>query len=71
MPAPPSSLIDPAIGHLDDVAQDVAAERPGLLVLLARAADPQHRRGVRHRLAGILGRASCAVVSGARVGGLV
>ena len=43
MPARPSSLIDPAIGHLDDVAQDVAAERPGLLVLLARAADPQHR----------------------------
>jgi len=66
MPAPPSSLIDPAIGHLVDVVQDVAAERPGLLAVLARVADPRHRRGVRHRLAGILGLALCAVVAGAR-----
>ena len=65
MLAPPSSLIDPAIGHLVDVAQDVSAERPGLLVLLARVADPRHRRGVRHRLAGILGLALCAMVAGA------
>jgi predicted transposase YbfD/YdcC len=66
MPAPPSSLIDPAIGHLVDVVQDVAAERPGLLAVLARVADPRHRRGVRHRLAGILGLALCAVMAGAR-----
>ena len=66
MPAPPSSLIDPAIGHLVDMVQDVAAERPGLLAVLARVADPRHRRGVRHRLAGILGLALCAVVAGAR-----
>ena len=66
MPAPPSSLIDPAFGHLADVVQDVAAERPGLLAVLARVADPRHRRGVRHRLAGILGLALCAVVAGAR-----
>src|ERR1022692_2273756 len=66
MPAPPSLLIDPAIGHLVDVARDVAAERPGLLGVLARVADPRRRRGVRHRLAGILGLALCAVLAGAR-----
>jgi hypothetical protein len=31
-----------------------------------RVADPRHRRGVRHRLAVILGLALCAVVAGAR-----
>ena len=66
MPAPPSSLIDPAIGHLVELAGDVPGEQPGLLGLLARVADPRHRRGVRHRLAGILGLALCAVVAGAR-----
>jgi predicted transposase YbfD/YdcC len=34
--------------------------------VLARVADPRHRRGVRHRLAVILGLALCAVVAGAR-----
>ena len=34
--------------------------------MLARAADPRHRRGVRHRLAVILGLAVCAVLAGAR-----
>ena len=34
--------------------------------MLARVADPRHRRGVRHRLTGILGLALCAVVAGAR-----
>jgi len=34
--------------------------------VLARVADPRHRRGVRHRLTGILGLALCAVVAGAR-----
>jgi hypothetical protein len=29
-----------------------------------RVADPRHRRGVRHRLAVILGLALCAVVAG-------
>ena len=66
MPAPPSSPIDPALGHLVEVAVDVAADRPGLPGVLARVADPRHRRGVRHRLAGILGLALCAVVAGAR-----
>ena len=66
MPAPPSSLIDPAIGHLVELAGDAAGEQPGLLGVLARVADPRRRRGVRHRLAVILGLALCAVVAGAR-----
>ena len=40
--------------------------QPGLLAVLARVADPRHRRGVRHRLAVILGLAVCAVLAGAR-----
>jgi len=66
MPAPPSSLIDPAIGHLVELAGDAAGEQPGLLGVLARVADPRRRRGVRHRLAVILGLALCAVVAGER-----
>ena len=66
MPAPPSSPIDPALGHLVQLAADATGEQPGLLRVLARVADPRHRRGVRHRLAGILGLALCAVVAGAR-----
>ena len=66
MPAPPSSPIDPALGHLVQLAADAAGEQPGLLRVLARVADPRHRRGVRHQLAGILGLALCAVVAGAR-----
>ena len=66
MPAPSSSPIDPALGHLVQLAGGTAGEQPGLLGVLARVADPRHRRGVRHRLAGILGLALCAVVAGAR-----
>jgi predicted transposase YbfD/YdcC len=66
MPAPSSSPIDPAIGHLIEVAADAARDQPGLLDVLARVADPRHRRGVRHKLAVILGLALCAVVAGAR-----
>ena len=66
MPAPPSSLIDPAIGHLVPLARDAAAGPRGLAGMLARVADPRRRRGVRHRLAVILGLALCAVVAGAR-----
>jgi len=66
MPAPPSSLIDPAIGFLVELAAETAEEQPGLLAVLARVADPRHRRGVRHQLAVILGLALCAVVAGAR-----
>jgi hypothetical protein len=66
MPAPPSSRIDPALGHLVQLAGDAAEEQAGLLAVLARVADPRHRRGVRHRLAAILGLAVCAVLAGAR-----
>jgi predicted transposase YbfD/YdcC len=68
MPAPPSSLIDPAIGHLVELAGDATKEKeqPGLLAVLARVTDPRHRRGVRHRLAVILDLAVCAVLAGAR-----
>jgi predicted transposase YbfD/YdcC len=66
MPAPSSSPIDPAIGHLIELAADAAREPPGLLGVLAGVADPRHRRGVRHRLAVILGLALCAVVAGTR-----
>jgi hypothetical protein len=52
--------------HLADLEQDAAGEPPGLLAVLGGVADPRHRRGVRHRLAVILGLAVCAVLAGAR-----
>jgi hypothetical protein len=66
MPAQSSSPIDPAIGHLASLAEDAGKDSPGLLAVLARVADPRHRRGVRHRLVVILGLAVCAVLAGAR-----
>jgi predicted transposase YbfD/YdcC len=48
------------------MARAVAADQPGLLGVLARVVDPRRRRGVRYRLAVILGLALCAVVAGAR-----
>jgi predicted transposase YbfD/YdcC len=66
MPAPSSSPIDPALGHLAGLAKDAAGDRPGLLAVLAKVTDPRHRRGVRYRLAVILGLAVCAVLAGAR-----
>jgi len=65
MPARSSSPIDPVIGHLAGLAE--GADGPlGVLAMLAGVADPRHRRGVRHRLAVILGLAVCAVLAGAR-----
>jgi predicted transposase YbfD/YdcC len=66
MPAASSSLTDPAIGQLLTVAQALDGERARLLPVLAAIPDPRARRGVRHRLAVILGLAVCAVVAGAR-----
>jgi predicted transposase YbfD/YdcC len=66
MPASSSSPIDPAVGHLADLANDAAEDPPGLLAMLARVTYPRHRRGVRYRLAVILGLAVCAVLAGAR-----
>jgi DDE_Tnp_1-associated len=65
MPAPSSSPIHTAIGHL--VGRGKGAEDPpGPLAMLAKADDPRHRQGVRHGLAVILGLAVCAVLAGAR-----
>ncbi len=66
MPAAPSSLTDPAIGQLLTAAQALASDRARLLPVLAAIPDPRARRGVRHRLAVILGLAVCAVLAGAR-----
>jgi predicted transposase YbfD/YdcC len=66
MPAPSSSPIDPAIGHLAGLAEDAGNDPPGLLAVLAKVTDPRCRRGVRHRLAVVLALAVCAVLAGAR-----
>jgi predicted transposase YbfD/YdcC len=66
MPAAPSSLTDPAIGQLLTAAQALAGDRARLLPVLAAVPDPHARRGVRHRMAVILGLAVCAVLAGAR-----
>jgi hypothetical protein len=66
MPASPSSLTDPAIGHLADLAQSLAWDGAGLLTVLAGIADPRCRRGIRHRLPAIVGLAVCAALAGAR-----
>jgi predicted transposase YbfD/YdcC len=66
MPACSSSPIDPVIGHLAALAEDAGDGPLGLLAVLGEVADPRHRRGVRYRLAVILGLAVCAVLAGAR-----
>ena len=66
MPAAPSSLTDPAIAQLLTLAQAAGTDRKRLLPVLAAVPDPRARRGVRHRLAVILGLAVCAVLAGAR-----
>jgi hypothetical protein len=66
MPASSSSPVDPSVGRVADLAEEAAEDPPGLLAVLGRVADPRHRRGVRHRLAVILGLAVCAVLAGAR-----
>ena len=46
MPALSSSSVDPAVGHLADLARDAADDLPGLLAMLALVVDPRHRRGL-------------------------
>jgi hypothetical protein len=66
MPAASSSPIDPVIGQLIAAARCLDEEDGRLLPVLAAVPDPRARRGVRHRLAAILGLALCAVLAGAR-----
>lgn len=66
MPAESSSQIAAGIGDLVVVAQTFASDRVGLLSVLAKIPDPRKPRGVRHRLAVVLGLAVCAVLAGAR-----
>jgi predicted transposase YbfD/YdcC len=66
MPAASSSPIVPAIGQLIAAARCLDEEGGQLLPVLAAVPDPRARRGVRHRLAAILGLALCAVLAGAR-----
>jgi hypothetical protein len=55
MPAPPSSLIDPVIGHLADLAGGAAGAAPSLLAVLGTwltrrrpLPDPHRQRPARH-----------------------
>jgi hypothetical protein len=66
VPALSSCGMDPAICHLADLAGDAGQQQPGLPAVLARVADPRHRRGVWYRLAVVPGLAVCAVLAGAR-----
>ena len=66
MPAAPSSLTDLAVGQLLAAAQSLGGGWALLLPALAAVPDPHARRGVRHRLAVVLGLALCAVLAGAR-----
>lgn len=66
MPAASSSPIDPAISQLLVAARSVNQEPARLLPVLAAVPDPRARRGVRHRLAVVLGLAVCAVLAGAQ-----
>lgn len=66
MPAEQSSPVDPTIGHLLALTETFADDRAGLLSVLAQIPDPRKPRGVRHRLAAVLGLAVCAVIAGAR-----
>jgi hypothetical protein len=44
----------------------VPSSYPGLLGMLASVPDPRARRGVRHRVAGVLAVSVAAVLAGAR-----
>jgi hypothetical protein len=61
-----SSLTDPAIGQLLTAAQALGSDHARLLSALAAVPDPRARRGIRYRLAVILGPVVCAVLAGAR-----
>ena len=70
MPALSFSLINPALGQLQDLpAGDrvlLAGECPSLLECLERVPDPRDPRGVRHTLTSLLLASVAAVLAGAR-----
>ena len=66
MPACVSWLIPSAVGQLEHSPAPDGEVPDDLLAALARVLDPRARRGVRHRLAVILGIGACAVLAGAR-----
>jgi predicted transposase YbfD/YdcC len=65
VPAASSSPI-PAAAHAAAAAALTGAQCRSLLDHLAQLADPRHRRGRRHPLAGVLGVAVAAVLAGAK-----
>jgi predicted transposase YbfD/YdcC len=65
VPAPTSSPI-PAAAHQAAPVALSGGQCRSLLADLAHLADPRHRRGRRHPLAGVLAIAACAVMAGAR-----
>jgi hypothetical protein len=66
MPAASSSPIDPAIGQLLAAVQSLGPGARSAAAGAGRGPRSRARRGVRHRLAAILGLALCAVLAGAR-----
>ena len=74
-PRVPGSFVGPLVCHACGVVFHAAASarvRVGaadcgrLLELLGKVPDPRHRRGIRHRLAGVLAVAAAAVLAGCR-----
>ena len=65
MPAASSSPI-PAAAHAAAPAELTSAQCRSLLDHLTQRADPRHHRGRRHLLAGVLGVAVAAMLSGVR-----
>jgi predicted transposase YbfD/YdcC len=76
-PQAPSSLIDRLVGQLDtdsgsgELDEQVAVmlggtEQACLLEALSGVPDPRERRGVRHRLGGLLAMAAAAMLAGSR-----
>ena len=58
--------IVPEIGYLLALTETFADDRPGVLAVLGRIADPRKRRGVRHRLSAVVGLAVWAALAGVR-----
>lgn len=66
MPAVASSPIHPVVDELVDLVDEFVLPTQLLIPALATVIDPRDRRGVRHRLAGLLALSACAVIAGAR-----